>query len=77
MDSFIFPFGRFSASALRAVRQRYRYAFRIGEAANRDWSGRILYRVRGDCLSAPEALFSRARLTACQVRYYWNRLRGR
>lgn len=77
VDSFCFPFGRFSAAALRKVKQHYRYAFRIGGAANRDWTGQVLYRVDGDCLAAPDALFLPARLALLRMRFYWNRLRGR
>lgn len=77
VDSFVFPYGRFTHEALSAVRQRYRYAFRIGGAMNHRWSGPLLYRVSGDCLAAPDALFSPGRLTVFQARYYWNRLRGR
>jgi peptidoglycan/xylan/chitin deacetylase (PgdA/CDA1 family) len=77
VDSFFFPFGRFSGAALRKVKQHYRYAFRIGGAANPDWSGSVLYRVSGDCLAAPDALFSPARLAIFRMRFYWNRLRRR
>ncbi len=77
VDSFVFPYGRFSPEALRTVRQHYRYAFRIGGAMNRGWSGRLIYRVNGDCLAAPDALFSPARLARLRAGFYWNRLRGR
>jgi peptidoglycan/xylan/chitin deacetylase (PgdA/CDA1 family) len=77
VDSFVFPFGRFSPAALRKVREHYRHAFRIGGAMNRGWSQSLLYRVGGDCLGAPDELFSAGRLALFRARYYWNRLRGR
>ena len=77
VDSFVFPYGRFSAPAVRKVREHYRYAFRIGGAANRDWSGSLLYRVDGDRMASPDALFKPARLAVFRARYHWNRLRGR
>jgi peptidoglycan/xylan/chitin deacetylase (PgdA/CDA1 family) len=77
VDSFVFPFGRFSPAALRKVKQHYCYAFRIGGAMNRGWSGSMLYRVDGDCMQAPDALLSPTRLAACRARFFWNRLRGR
>jgi peptidoglycan/xylan/chitin deacetylase (PgdA/CDA1 family) len=77
VDSFVFPYGRFSSEALRTVKQHYRYAFRIGGALNSSWSGRLIYRVNGDCLAAPDALFSPARLARFRANFYWNRLRGR
>jgi peptidoglycan/xylan/chitin deacetylase (PgdA/CDA1 family) len=77
VESFVFPFGRFTPEALRKVRQHYRYAFRIGGAMNRNWSGSLLYRVSGDCLKAPDEIFSAARLALFRARFFWNRLRGR
>jgi peptidoglycan/xylan/chitin deacetylase (PgdA/CDA1 family) len=77
VDSFVFPFGRFSSAALRKVKEHYRHAFRIGGAMNRDWSQSLLYRVGGDCMSAPDGLFSAGRLALHRARYFWNRLRLR
>jgi len=77
VDSFVFPFGRFSPAALRKVREHYRHAFRIGGAMNRGWSQSLLYRVGGDRLGSPGGLFSTGRLAFFRARYYWNRLRGR
>lgn len=69
VDSFVFPYGRFSSKALRTVREHCRYAFRIGGASNRGWSGRLIYRVNGDCLAAPDALFSPTRLAGYRARF--------
>jgi hypothetical protein len=77
VDSFVFPYGRFSQEALRRVKQHCRYAFRIGGAMNQGWSGSLIYRVNGDCLAAPDAVFSPSRLAGFRARFYWNRLRRR
>ncbi|MEO5959232.1 MAG: polysaccharide deacetylase family protein [Opitutaceae bacterium] len=77
VDTFVFPYGRFTRAALTRVRRTYRYAFRIGGADNRGWAGSPLYRVDADRMSAADALFTTARRNGYRVRYLWNRLRGR
>ena len=77
VDSFVFPYGRFSKAALQRAREHYRYVFRIGGAANGSWSSRLLYRIDADGMEDPGSLFTPARLAGYQVRSFWNRLRGR
>jgi peptidoglycan/xylan/chitin deacetylase (PgdA/CDA1 family) len=77
VESFVFPYGRFSRAALRKVRQHYRYAFRIGEADNAGWGGAMLYRVRADGLASPDAPFALHRRAGYRARRYWCQLRGR
>jgi peptidoglycan/xylan/chitin deacetylase (PgdA/CDA1 family) len=77
IESFVFPFGRTSRSALDAANQNYRHTFRIGSASNRGWHASALYRVDADRMATPTALFAPARLAAYRARYFWNRLRGR
>jgi peptidoglycan/xylan/chitin deacetylase (PgdA/CDA1 family) len=77
VDTFVFPFGRFSDAALRKVSQTYRYAFRIGGADNLGWAARVLYRVDADAMTSPEQLFRQPRRLLYRVRRYWNRARGR
>ncbi len=77
VDSFVFPFGRFSPVALRKVSQTYRYAFRIGGADNLGWNARVLYRIDADAMTAPDRLFRQPRLALYRARHYWNRARGR
>jgi len=77
IDSFVFPYGRYSPSALQQVSLAYRHAFRIGGAVNRGWHGRVLYRVDADRMKTPHSLFAPARLARYRVRHYWNRLRSR
>jgi len=77
IESFVFPFGRYSRPALRHARQKYRYVFRIGGALNLGWNRRLLYRVDADAMKSPRSLFSPARLASYRARYLWNRLRFR
>ncbi len=77
VDSFVFPYGRYSKPALRRAQHRYRHVFRIGGALNRGWNDRILYRVDADAMADPWALFAPRRLRAYRARRIWNRLRGR
>jgi peptidoglycan/xylan/chitin deacetylase (PgdA/CDA1 family) len=77
VDSFVFPFGRFSPAALHMAQKLYRHVFRIGGAMNRSWSRSVLYRVNGDGMNAPDDLLCPSRLAAFRARFYWNRLRGR
>jgi peptidoglycan/xylan/chitin deacetylase (PgdA/CDA1 family) len=77
VDSFVFPYGRFSPAALACARENYRHAFRIGGADNPGWDRPLLYRVTADNLRTPAAPFTARRRTAQRARRYWNRLRGR
>jgi hypothetical protein len=77
VDSFVFPYGRFSRAALRTVKQSYRHAFRIGGADNGGWNSRMLYRVDADNMTAPDSLFTPTRRALYRSRRYWNILRRR
>jgi peptidoglycan/xylan/chitin deacetylase (PgdA/CDA1 family) len=77
VDSFVFPYGRFSPKALRLAREHYRHSFRIGGADNPGWDRPLLYRVTADAMKSPGSLFAPARLTAYRVRRFWNQVRGR
>ena len=77
VESFVFPFGRYSRRSLRHAKQRYRFAFRIGGAINRSWESRLLYRVDADAMDSPWSLFTPTRLALYRARYFWNRLRFR
>jgi peptidoglycan/xylan/chitin deacetylase (PgdA/CDA1 family) len=77
VDSFVFPYGRFSPEAIRQVNAHYAHAFRIGGASNHSWDSSFIYRVDADELKSPTAPFSPLQLIRFRMRYYWNRLRGR
>lgn len=75
VESFVFPYGRFSPAALGCVRAHYRYAFRIGDASNTGWNEAVLYRTGGDC--DPRRYFAPRSLRRWRWRRWWNRLRRR
>lgn len=77
VESFVFPFGRYSPRSLQQAKRRYRYVFRIGGALNQSWNGRLLYRVAADAMESPRSLFTPTRLALYRARYLWNRLRLR
>jgi peptidoglycan/xylan/chitin deacetylase (PgdA/CDA1 family) len=77
VDSFVFPYGRFTPAARHRVQRSYRHAFRIGGADNPGWDAPLLYRVDADEMEAPHALFTSARRARYRACYLWNRLRGR
>ncbi|MEY4939600.1 MAG: hypothetical protein RIQ93_1335 [Verrucomicrobiota bacterium] len=77
IESFIFPYGRYSERCLQWAKRRYRYVFRIGGALNRSWNGRVLYRIEADRMQSASALFAPTRLASYRARYLWNRLRRR
>jgi hypothetical protein len=77
VSSFVLPYGRFTNAALACAKEHYRYVFRIGSADNDDWSGKLLYRIDADEMSAPDALFSRPRRASYRLRRHWNALRSR
>jgi peptidoglycan/xylan/chitin deacetylase (PgdA/CDA1 family) len=77
VDSFVFPYGRFSPPARQRAQECYRHVFRIGGADNPGWDSPLLYRVNADEMEAPDALFTSARRTRYRARHLWNRLRGR
>ncbi len=77
IDSFVFPYGRFSPQAIQRVNAHYRHAFRIGGAMNHSWDASVAYRVDADGMTSPTAPFAPPRLLSYRARHFWNRLRGR
>ena len=59
VNSFVFPFGKYNPSVLRMAREYYPYVFRIGNAIHANFSGihDVIYRVKGDELKSPDAIF--------------------
>jgi len=59
VDSFVFPYGKYNDAAVKLAREHYGYVFRIGNALNPSWEGigGLLYRIKGDALPTPDALF--------------------
>ncbi|NLC27575.1 MAG: polysaccharide deacetylase family protein [Campylobacteraceae bacterium] len=59
VESFVFPFGKYNLDLVKKVKEHYLYAFRIGNAIHKDFSGikGVNYRVDGDSLKSPNEIF--------------------
>ena len=59
VESFVYPFGKYNQKVLDETMKHYRYAFRIGNAVNKDFHGinGVIYRVDGDFLEKPDTIF--------------------
>lgn len=73
VESFVFPHGHFDRWKLREVRSAYRYALANGDAMNRSWDDRVLYRIGCDDLRSPAAPFRPARLLRYRLLSWWVR----
>jgi len=60
VESFVFPFGKYNQAILEQTKRHYKYAFRIGNGVNRDFSGvgGVIYRIDGDNLKDASSIFS-------------------
>jgi peptidoglycan/xylan/chitin deacetylase (PgdA/CDA1 family) len=75
VESFVFPYGRFSRRALDEARSGYDFVFGEGNASNQGWRQPTLYRINADNLASPDAPFAPGRMVALRVRRFWNQLR--
>jgi peptidoglycan/xylan/chitin deacetylase (PgdA/CDA1 family) len=75
VESFVFPFGRYSAGALREARDGYRHVFVDAMATNRDWGRGVVFRIPCDALKTPTAPLEGSRLLVYRTRALWYRLR--
>ncbi|CAD7286473.1 polysaccharide deacetylase family protein [Campylobacter suis] len=59
VDSLFFPYGKYNDEVLKFTKKHYKYAFRIGNAIQADFNGinGVIYRINGDALSSPDAIF--------------------
>jgi hypothetical protein len=60
VESFVFPFGKYDQNILDETKKHYKYAFRIGNAINKDFRGvnNVIYRIDGDFLKSPREIFT-------------------
>lgn len=60
IESFVLPYGKYNDAVVALAREHYPYVFRIGNAINPSWEGigGLIYRIKGDGLKTPGALFS-------------------
>jgi len=76
VESFVFPFGRFSWAARDLAAQHYRYLWRIGQASNQDWDGKLLYRVAADEVDSLSRLLGWDHRVKYRCGAVWNQVRG-
>jgi peptidoglycan/xylan/chitin deacetylase (PgdA/CDA1 family) len=59
VESFVYPFGKYNQKILNETMKYYKYAFRIGNALNKDFHGinDVIYRIDGDFLKSPDDIF--------------------
>ena len=59
VESFVLPYGKYNDAAVALAHEHYKYVFRIGNALNPSWDGigGLVYRIKGDALKSPDALF--------------------
>jgi len=77
INSFVLPYGRFTAETITYAKQHYQYVFRIGGADNPGWTGKVIYRVDADDMTSPDVLFSRRRIASYRWHRHWNAVRSR
>ncbi|PSM51858.1 polysaccharide deacetylase [Campylobacter blaseri] len=68
VESFVFPFGKYNQEILEKTKEIYKYAFRIGNAVQKDFNGinGVIYRIKGDELKSEDEIFKPLRL----LKYY-------
>ncbi|MCX8031543.1 MAG: polysaccharide deacetylase family protein [Thermodesulfovibrionales bacterium] len=78
VDTFIFPYGKFSNKSLSFTKKHYKYLMRIGSALNRDWNNKnnILYRINGEKLNNINHL-KKSHLFQYYLKYLLNMVRGK
>jgi len=76
VESFVFPYGRFNLAARDLAAQHYRYLWRIGQASNQDWNGRLLYRVAADEMDSLSPLLGWDQRLKYRCGAVWNQARG-
>ena len=60
IETFVFPFGKYNQKILDETLKHYKYAFRIGNAVQKDFHGinNVIYRIDGDFLKSESSIFS-------------------
>lgn len=72
VESFVFPFGKYDEFIAQETLKHYKYAFRIGNAVHKNFSGikGVNYRIDGDSLEKPEELFSYKNMIAFKFKAF-------
>lgn len=77
VDSFIFPYGKTSAQAIKLAREHYSFVMRIGGAINYNWQQKILYRIDADHFWKNDLIFTKKDIWKWALKYYLNKLRSK
>ncbi len=78
VESFIFPFGKYNQAILEETQKYYKYAFRIGNGLNKDFSGvrGVIYRIDADNLTDASSLFSFKNMLKFKIKTLTKKLVG-
>ena len=78
VESFVFPFGKYNQQVLDETLKHYKYAFRIGNAVNKDFHGihNTIYRIDGDFLSSANGIFSTKNMLKFRLKAFVKQLTG-
>ena len=78
VESFIFPFGKYNQAVLDETKKYYKYAFRIGNGVNPDFSGvsGVIYRIDADNLKDASSIFSFKNMLKFRLKSLTKRLVG-
>jgi len=78
IDTFVYPYGRFSSKIHSLAKKHYSYLMRIGNALNLSWTNSqgLFYRVNADQLPYPSYPFSLISHLNHSARFLFNTLRG-
>lgn len=79
VDTFIYPYGKYSAGTNHEVANHYRYQMRIGSALNKNWhnSQNVIYRVNADPFWQNGLRWRAADTLKYYLKYLSNILRGK
>lgn len=77
VSSFIYPFGKMNFKVHEQVMQNYKYIFRIGSAANKNWSNRnnLFYRVDANHIWPKSKIISKSLMRKYKFKYFLNKIR--
>ena len=77
VDTFIFPFGKFSKESLELAKHHYKYVMRIGSAINKSWDEPLIYRIPCDHTTLPSQPFNLLSQLQLIAKHKFNRVRLR
>jgi peptidoglycan/xylan/chitin deacetylase (PgdA/CDA1 family) len=79
VDTFIYPYGKYSACINQSVAQHYRFPMRIGSALNKNWhnTNQVIYRINADGYWQNERRWGLLDTVKYYLKYLSNRLRNK